>query len=261
MSTMDKRQRHYLKGMGIQLWERRPNVPTVAEKDDEASKIQATVPEPQSTKEAEPPPVQSSSPTAERASAVADLDWPELEKQVANCPLCEALVANRTQTVIGSGDHKAEWMIIGEAPGADEDRLGEPFVGRAGQLLNAMLKALGLQREQVYITNILKCRPPDNRDPKPEEAAACNPYLQRQIALVQPRVILAVGRVAAQSLLQSDVPIGKLRGRLHRLESGVPVVVTYHPAYLLRTPLDKRKAWADLCLARKVIREEGSSDS
>jgi DNA polymerase len=151
-------------------------------------------------------------------------------------------------------------MVIGEAPGMDEDRQGEPFVGRAGQLLNAMLKALGLAREQVYIANILKCRPPRNRDPRPEEAAHCEPYLLRQIELVAPRVILAVGRIAAQSLLRTDAPLGRLRGRIHRFgESGLPLVVTYHPAYLLRSPDQKGKAWQDLLLADSVVHGTESS--
>ena len=144
-----------------------------------------------------------------------------------------------------------------EAPGAEEDRQGEPFVGRAGQLLNAMLRAIGLARgENVYIANILKSRPPGNRDPKPEEVASCMPYLTRQIGLLQPRVILAVGRIAAQNLLATDAPLGRLRGRVHRFgDLNTPVVVTYHPAYLLRTPADKRKAWEDLKFARSVFRQ------
>jgi DNA polymerase len=148
-------------------------------------------------------------------------------------------------------------MIIGEAPGADEDRLGEPFVGRAGKLLDAMLFALGRGRQQVFIANVLKSRPPNNRDPRPEEVQACWPYLQRQIELVRPRVILVVGRIAAQSLLQTDVAIGKLRGRVHRFgERGTPVVVTYHPAYLLRSPKQKRKTWEDLQLAWRTLAGE-----
>ncbi|MFO7594344.1 MAG: uracil-DNA glycosylase [Pseudomonadota bacterium] len=253
---MDEHRRHYLKGMGIQLWERRPAAPTVAEKGDVATKEQVAPPVPQPEKAAKPPP-HFSIPAAESAPDIAELNWTELEQRVADCPLCEELVANRTQTVFGVGNNNADWMIIGEAPGADEDRLGEPFVGPAGTLLNGMLRAIGLQREKVYITNILKCRPPGNRDPKPEEIKACSPYLHRQIALVQPKIILAVGRVAAQNLLNSDLPIGKLRGMVHRHESGVPLVVTYHPAYLLRTPLEKRKAWADLCLARQIMQEKG----
>lgn len=254
---MDERQSHYLKVMGIQVWEQRPGVPGTSEKHVETQKAQVATTEPPPAKRAESTTMPPSGSNAESAPDVAELDWQELEKRVANCPLCEELVDNRTQTVFGVGNHNADWMVIGEAPGADEDRQGEPFVGRAGQLLNAMLRALDLQREEVYITNILKCRPPDNRDPKPLEAAACNPYLQRQIALMKPRVILAVGRVAAQNLLHSELPIGKLRGEVHRLENGVPVVVTYHPAYLLRSPFEKRKTWADLCLAREVMRGEG----
>ena len=145
-------------------------------------------------------------------------------------------------------------MIVGEAPGADEDRQGEPFVGKAGQLLNEMLRAVGLSREHVYIANILKCRPPSNRDPRSDEVASCMDFLQRQVAMVQPRLILAVGRIAAQNLLDEDQPVGRLRGRIHSFgEQGVPVVVTYHPAYLLRSPGQKRKAWEDLCLARSVV--------
>jgi len=185
------------------------------------------------------------------------MDWPTLAKTVAACTRC-ALAASRTQTVFGVGARDAECMIIGEAPGADEDRLGEPFVGRAGQLLNAMLVTLGLERGQVYIANILKCRPPRNRDPRPEEVASCAPYLARQIELVQPRVILAAGRIAAQNLLGTTAPIGRLRGMEHRYASAdIPVIVTYHPAYLLRSPLEKRKAWADLKRVQAVL--EGSS--
>jgi len=160
----------------------------------------------------------------------------------------------RTQTVFGIGHRGADWLIIGEAPGKDEDLQGEPFVGRAGQLLNAMLLAVGLQREQVYIANILKCRPPNNRDPKADEVACCEAYLARQIALIRPRIILAVGRIAAQNLLKTDTPIGKLRGRVHHYgDTGIPVVATYHPAYLLRSPLEKAKAWRDLQLALSTL--------
>jgi len=177
------------------------------------------------------------------------LDWPALEAAVKACTLCD-LHRTRTQTVFGVGDRQAQWMVIGEAPGADEDAQGEPFVGRAGQLLNSMLKACGLKREQVFIANILKCRPPQNRDPAPNEAECCTPYLHRQIELVNPKLILCVGRIAAQNLLNTDTPIGKLRGRVQRLGTAQrPVVVTYHPAYLLRSPGEKRKAWDDLLLA------------
>lgn len=169
-----------------------------------------------------------------------------LSAEVAACTRCE-LHRSRTQTVFGVGDPQARLMIIGEAPGADEDAQGEPFVGRAGRLLNAMLLGIGLRREQVYVANILKCRPPRNRDPVAEEVAACSHYLARQIALVAPELILAVGRIAAQNLLGVSTPIGKLRGRDHRHPTtDTPVLVTYHPAYLLRSPLEKRRAWEDL---------------
>jgi DNA polymerase len=191
-----------------------------------------------------------SEPAPEQDSVVAAQGWEALRHQAQACTLC-GLHETRTQVVFGAGDEQADWLFVGEAPGADEDRQGEPFVGRAGQLLNAMLLALGLSRERVYIANILKCRPPRNRDPRPEEAQACRPYLQRQIELLTPRVIVALGRIAAQNLLQTDTPIGRLRGRRHVYgQTGIPVVVTYRPAYLLRSPLEKRKAWRDLCLAR-----------
>jgi uracil-DNA glycosylase family 4 len=179
--------------------------------------------------------------------------WEQLAAEVRVCTRC-SLHGTRTQTVFGVGRRDAELFVIGEAPGADEDRQGEPFVGRAGQLLNAMLRAIGLPRKEVYIANILKCRPPGNRDPQPEEASSCTPYLARQIALVRPRAILAVGRIAAQWLLQSDAPIGRLRGRVfHFGESGTPLIVTYHPAYLLRSPLAKATAWTDLCMVKDLL--------
>ena len=182
-------------------------------------------------------------------------DWTELQASVAACTRCQ-LHQSRTQTVFGVGNRHADWMIIGEAPGAEEDRRGEPFVGRAGKLLDEMLRAVGLDRGTVFITNILKCRPPGNRDPAADEAAACRDYLERQIELIRPRLILAVGRIAAQQLLHTDSPLGRLRGRAHSLNSGqVPLVVTYHPAYLLRSPSQKRKVWEDLCLARQIVQE------
>ncbi|MDJ0758093.1 MAG: uracil-DNA glycosylase [Woeseiaceae bacterium] len=185
---------------------------------------------------------------AERAEAPADLPgWVDLEKAVSSCTQC-ALHQSRTQTVFGVGNRNADWLIVGEAPGAEEDRRGEPFVGRAGKLLDEMLKALGLDRNTVFIANILKCRPPNNRDPKQDEADACRSYLNRQIDLIKPKIILAVGRIAAQQLLGRDDPVGKLRGTVHRLDE-IPVVVTYHPAYLLRSPSQKAKSWRDLCLA------------
>jgi DNA polymerase len=179
--------------------------------------------------------------------------WSELQASVRACTLC-GLHRGRTQTVFGVGRRDASLFVIGEAPGADEDRQGEPFVGRAGQLLNAMLRSIGLPRGEVFIANILKCRPPNNRDPEPSESASCTPYLTRQIELVQPRVLLAVGRIAAQWLLQTDTPIGRIRGRaLSFGPRNTPLVVTYHPAYLLRSPLDKAKAWTDLCLVKDLL--------
>lgn len=182
------------------------------------------------------------------------LGWPELEAAVAACTACP-LHRSRNRTVFGTGARDPDWMVIGEGPGANEDRRGEPFVGRAGRLLDAMLLALGLARGEVFITNTVKCRPPGNRDPEAAEIERCGPFLDRQIDLLSPRVILVAGRVAAQTVLATDAPLARLRGREHRYPRGerpVPVVATYHPAYLLRSPLAKRAAWEDLCLARSV---------
>lgn len=178
--------------------------------------------------------------------------WHQLADAVAHCTACK-LHTTRTQGVLGVGDRQADWLFIGEAPGADEDRHGEPFVGQAGKLLDAMLAAIGLVRgDKVYIANVLKSRPPGNRNPEPEEVAACLPYLLAQIELIQPKLIVALGRFAAQSLLDTDEAIGRLRGRVHRFQT-VPLVVTYHPAYLLRNLTDKARAWEDLCLARRTM--------
>lgn len=191
-----------------------------------------------------------------RPTGVDTMDWPTLRDTVASCQAC-SLCQSRKQTVFGTGHPQARWMLVGEAPGEQEDREGEPFVGRAGQLLDRMLAAVGLTRgeappeQQVYIANVLKCRPPANRNPLPQEVAQCEPYLLRQMALVQPDLILAMGRFAVQSLLKTSEPIGKLRGRVHEVQ-GVPVVVTYHPAYLLRNPADKALVWDDLCRAREL---------
>lgn len=182
-------------------------------------------------------------------------DWTALQADVSGCTQC-TLHKTRTQTVFGVGSPTADWMVVGEAPGAEEDRRGEPFVGRAGKLLDEMLRAIGLARETVYIANILKCRPPNNRDPVNEEADSCRHFLERQIELVAPRIIVAVGRIAAQRLLQTDAPLGRLRQQKHYLtDRQIPVVVTYHPAYLLRSPTQKRKAWQDLCLAADLMNE------
>jgi len=185
---------------------------------------------------------------------IEEFGWAELKQAVASCTAC-GLHATRTQTVFGVGDERAEWLLVGEAPGAEEDRLGEPFVGQAGKLLDNMLAALGLKRgENVYIANVLKCRPPGNRNPEPGEVACCTPFLLRQIALIRPKVIVAMGRFAAQTLLASDATIASLRGRVHRY-AGVPLVVTYHPAYLLRNLPDKAKAWSDLVFARRMMQD------
>jgi uracil-DNA glycosylase len=221
--------------MGIPVWVRRTQADVCTAAGAGASPEPVTVP-------------------AQAAAAPKEApEWTELHARIAACTACE-LHHGRTRPVPGVGNRHAEWMVIGEAPGAEEDRQGEPFVGRAGQLLSAMLLALGLPRAEVYIANIVKCRPPDNRDPQPAEAAACEPFLQRQIELIRPRIILAVGRVAAQRLLGTDAPIGRLRGRAHAHPgTAIPLIVTYHPAYLLRSPAEKRRAWEDLQLARKVL--------
>jgi DNA polymerase len=198
------------------------------------------------------------------SGSVAGMDWPALRAAVVACRAC-TLCDGRRQTVFGTGHPRAHWLIVGEAPGEQEDALGEPFVGESGQLLDRMLRALGLSREagdppdpahQVYIANTLKCRPPGNRNPTLQELAACQPYLERQVKLVQPRVILAMGRFAVQSLLGSSEPLGRLRGRVHDWH-GVPLVVTYEPAYLLRQPADKARAWEDLCLAASCLAAVG----
>jgi uracil-DNA glycosylase family 4 len=185
--------------------------------------------------------------------------WQSLQGQVRECTRC-GLCQTRTQTVFGVGQQRTDLMVIGEAPGQDEDEQGEPFVGRAGQLLNSMLRAMGHPRESVYIANILKCRPPNNRNPNPIEVSSCLPYLLQQIELVQPRLMLAVGGIAAQNLLATDVPVGRLRGQVHRFgEGAIPVIVTYHPAYLLRSPGEKRKVWTDLKFARsQLLRARGN---
>lgn len=225
MSSQTRRQ--YLTAMGVTLWEPRDRTAPIANPSSSVTDVQ-------------------SAPIA-RASG----EWQPLQQEVAGCIKCE-LHKTRKNTVFGVGDTSARWMFIGEAPGADEDARGEPFVGRAGQLLNAMLFAMGLKREEVYIANVLKCRPPGNRDPQPAEVECCEPYLLRQISLIQPKLIIALGRHAAHSLLKTEMPLSRLRGQ--RLTyHGTPLIVTYHPAYLLRSPGEKRKAWSDLCLARQVM--------
>ncbi len=200
-------------------------------------------------------PSESEPMTAEATAAC----WADLAREVAACTRC-ALHEGRTQTVFGVGDKRAGWLIVGEAPGEQEDAQGEPFVGRAGQLLNEMIRALGLDRQRVYIANILKCRPPANRDPSADESKACEDYLKRQIELVKPQIILAVGRVAAQNLLKTTATIGSLRGRIHDYHN-TPLIVTYHPAYLLRAPLEKRRAWDDLKLAIRHFEANGQAST
>jgi len=222
MNLPEPQRRAYLEALGIDVWLPRDEL------DDATDDI-----------------------AAEAAAVDGGLAWDELQQAVAACTRC-SLCETRTQTVFGVGNPDADWLIIGEAPGAEEDRRGEPFVGRAGKLLDEMLRTVGQGRDRAFIANILKCRPPNNRDPKPDESAACRGYLERQIELVQPKIILAVGRIAAQLLLATDEPVGRLRGRLHHLAE-IPLVVTYHPAYLLRSPTQKRKAWDDLCFARRIL--------
>lgn len=269
---LDARQRAMLAEMGIRVWgpehpagvpvdfadDAPPSPPRGGEAAVPAAPVAVARP---ATRAAEP--VAPPSVTRVLPAEIAGLDWEALEQAVAACQAC-GLCKSRKNTVFGVGATQARWLVVGEAPGENEDLQGEPFVGQAGQLLDNMLKAVGLNRkaqgeQAVYIANVLKCRPPANRNPQPEEVLQCEPYLRRQVALLQPQVILALGRFAAQSLLQHSVPdvatipLGKLRGQVHHYE-GVPVIVSYHPAYLLRTPQDKAKAWADLCLALELMR-------
>jgi len=197
---------------------------------------------------------------SDRRSVIMRMDWPELKASVAGCTSC-ALHANRNKTVFGVGDENADWLFVGEGPGAEEDAQGEPFVGQAGKLLDSMLAAIGLKRGQnVYIANVVKCRPPGNRNPEHQEALACEPYLQRQIELIGPRLIVAMGRVAAVNLLAREASIASLRGKLHEYR-GIRLIVTYHPAYLLRNLPDKAKAWVDLCFAVETMKGLQSAQS
>lgn len=274
------RQQAMLREMGVTLWlppqtDAMP-LPEAAMPEPVPSEVTAPVPAQAPVASPAPAPVRMSRPVAApaeanspsaprplaaRPSGVAAMDWPALREAVAGCEAC-GLCRSRRNTVFGVGHEQAQWMIIGEAPGEQEDRQGEPFVGKAGQLLDNMLRAVGLTRaeagpeQQVYIANVLKCRPPMNRNPEPQEVAQCEPFLKRQVELVAPKLILAMGRFAVQSILQTGEPIGRLRGRVHAYQ-GVPVVVTYHPAYLLRNPADKARSWDDLCLAREVLRGGG----
>ena len=296
---LDKRQRAMLAEMGVRVWtpidQAEPaNVPekTSDNKKTEPPKVEATKPQtskPEATKpkttvhqattEITVPVVAKPAPFEVHTQSANQLDWPSLQKAVANCQAC-SLCTSRRNTVFGTGSHVSgsephietqtvDWLIVGEAPGENEDAEGEPFVGQAGQLLDNMLRAMQLSRtgelsnatkpkQSIFITNVLKCRPPGNRNPAPGEVAQCMPYLERQIALLQPKIILAMGRFAAQALLRDSIekvesiPLGKLRGQVHRL-GNTPVVVTYHPAYVLRNLPEKAKLWADACLAMATL--------
>ena len=268
---LDARQRAMLQEMGVRVfWPESPTIEfaapvglqerepvAVAAAPVEARPI-ARSPEPVPIRVDRPiapsAPLRSDVPARQRMPGVEEMQWDELAEAVAACRAC-GLCEGRNNTVFGVGDLHPDWMIVGEAPGENEDREGEPFVGQAGKLLDNMLAAMSLSRQQrVYIANVLKCRPPGNRNPEPQEIAQCEPFLRRQVELLQPKIILAMGRFAVQTLLQSNEPIGRLRGRVHHYNN-VPVIVTYHPAYLLRNLPDKAKAWADLCLAQAVLRE------
>lgn len=280
---LDDRRKAYLQAMGIDLWTARQ---PVALSEIVVAEGLTELPDPPPAEPAGEPPLQVEVVPAEappvfeiipaeaydepyreeeqdedgyeevlRLPRVADLDWPELAERVADCRLC-GLSETRTNTVFGVGDRQARLMVIGEAPGADEDRQGEPFVGRAGQLLTAMMQAIGLPRDQIYIANVLKCRPPGNRDPHVDEVAACQPYLNRQVALIRPKLILSVGGVSAKNLLGTDLSVGRLRGRVHEYApTGTPLMVTYHPAYLLRRPEEKAKSWKDLQQVWRMLQD------
>jgi uracil-DNA glycosylase len=248
----------YLEALGVDVWKPRPRRAPPAAAAGGQGRVEPTLP-------LDPPPpaeplvalavtsmAEASPAAAPAAGSADDAAWEALRAQVSVCTRCE-LSQTRTQTVFGVGNRRAEVLVIGEAPGADEDRQGEPFVGRAGQLLNSMLRAMGHPRDTVYIANVLKCRPPGNREPRPTEVGCCLPYLQQQVDMIQPRLIVAVGRIAAQNLLATDAPLARLRGQVHRFGTrATPLIVTYHPAYLLRSPTEKRKSWVDL----KFIRAE-----
>ena len=256
MSGMDRNV--ILRQMGITQWVLRDagQQASAPEKQDEQVGLGAAT-EAAAPRKVSPSVTVEASPEKTRD---ADIERPEvaltlesLRQQVNDCTACE-LAQSRTRAVFGEGPESADWLFVGEAPGQQEDRQGKPFVGRAGGLLTQMLLALGQPREQVFIANVLKCRPPNNRDPLPKEIRACEVYLLKQIELVRPRVMVALGRISAQALLDTDQPLGKLRGRVHHYgPSRTPLIVTYHPAYLLRQPADKGKVWADLLLAHRQI--------
>lgn len=262
--ALDARRRAMLEEMGLRLFEpeahagRIDGTPPQPPRQAGGKAPLAGAMDPTPLVQAQPPQVQTMRVIQPRPMGVEAMDWEALQQAVAGCQACK-LCGSRRNTVFGVGDQQAQWLVVGEAPGENEDIQGEPFVGQAGKLLDNMLAALSLARGRgVYIANVLKCRPPGNRNPEPDEVAQCEPFLRRQVELLQPRIILAMGRFAVQSLLSTTEPIGKLRGRVHSY-SGVPVVVTYHPAYLLRNLPDKAKAWADLCLAHRVAQQGSGS--
>ena len=253
---------HYLQAMGITRWVRREPDPVSVETSEQKEQdevlsttdnVKEVVNKTEVAEKVKPAEVELSVVQTPDSHVVDQLDWPELEKQVSACVACD-LHATRTKTVFGSGSQQADWLIVGDAPGTEEDLQGLPFLGQGGQLLTAMVEAAGLQREQVYITNSLKCRPPESRDPDADEMMACHVYLKRQIELLKPKVILAVGRVAAHNLLEVNEPMKTMRGQAFTYQdTGIPVVVTYHPAYLLRAPSNKGKAWQDLKMAMRIV--------
>ena len=250
LAAMDDRRLAYLAAMGITAWERRSRVEARSDSQPTSQLAQdfADAPTPA---DVETPGRTTETAVIEPVGDPAGMDWPALQSAALACRACE-LHETRKNVVFGVGSQAAQLMFIGEAPGAEEDRQGEPFVGAAGQLLNAMLKAIGLAREQVFIANMLKCRPPGNRDPRPHEVVSCNGFLRRQISLVQPKLIVALGRVAAQHLLDTDSSLARMRGKVHDY-AGTPMLATYHPAYLLRKPADKRKSWEDLKQIRTML--------
>lgn len=244
---MSRRRKETLHELGLTpIWHRRADsaleesAPSTLASDQSVSKVNAAKA------------VSNDREANDREAQISRMDWAQLKATVAGCIACR-LCESRTQTVFGVGDEQANWLFIGEGPGAREDKTGEPFVGQAGKLLDNMLRSIQLRRgEGVYITNIVKCRPPNNRAPEPDEAEQCRPYLERQIVLIKPKLIVALGKVAAQNLLHSNENIGKLRGMLHSY-ADIPLIVTYHPAYLLRSLSDKAKAWEDLCFAKATM--------
>ncbi len=253
MDNHSQRQREILRKIGVEVWKSRAAEPVENEKlaaspdaESDAHSVAAPV--------AEQVPTQAA--TDESAvNAAADESLTPIEREVSACRKCE-LHHSRTHTVFGCGNPNADWLLVGEAPGKNEDLEGEPFVGRAGKLLDSMIAALGMTREEVFIANVLKCRPPDNRDPQPDEIEQCEPYLHRQLALIKPKVIVALGRISAQALLKTSEPLSKLRGKVHQYGAdNIPLVATYHPAYLLRSPGQKARAWEDLWQAKTIAEQ------